>query len=77
YVIDITQNNIWSGYKEPYITKNLNEVLQLPEKQPSLIRIKEIIKDLEVSRRDIQKEIKELKASDARIEEEIKKLKNH
>ncbi|CAG8827663.1 9026_t:CDS:2, partial [Racocetra persica] len=56
-------NHDWSGYKKPYISNNLNEVLLLPEKQPSLIRIADAIKELKLSERDIQKDIKELKAS--------------
>ncbi|CAG8585872.1 4520_t:CDS:2 [Racocetra fulgida] len=50
YVIDITQNNKWSGYKKPYISKNLTEVLLLPEEQPPLTQIKEnIIEELKES----------------------------
>ncbi|CAG8714838.1 13709_t:CDS:2, partial [Cetraspora pellucida] len=49
HVIDIVQNNNWSGYKKPYISKNLKEVLQLPEEQPSLIEIEETVKKLKES----------------------------
>ncbi|CAG8559130.1 5753_t:CDS:2, partial [Dentiscutata heterogama] len=36
----------WTGYKKPYISKALNEVLLLPEEQPSLKNIEGAVKEL-------------------------------
>ncbi|CAG8531777.1 9678_t:CDS:2 [Cetraspora pellucida] len=63
HVIDIVQNNNWSGYKKPYVSKNLNEVLLLPEEEPSLTDIECAIKKTETSLKRIEKTIKELKES--------------
>ncbi|CAG8615972.1 6439_t:CDS:2, partial [Dentiscutata erythropus] len=41
-----TQKDKWTGYKKPYISKNLNEVLLLPEEEPSLKDIEDAIEDL-------------------------------
>ncbi|CAG8450856.1 13218_t:CDS:2 [Dentiscutata heterogama] len=49
----------WTGYKKPYISSNLREVLHLPEEEPTLKQIEGAIKDLS----KIQSEIKELKTS--------------
>ncbi|CAG8576832.1 21450_t:CDS:2 [Cetraspora pellucida] len=49
HVIDIVQNNNWSGYKKPYISKNLKEVLQLPEEEPSNTEIAADIRKLKES----------------------------
>ncbi|RIB00606.1 hypothetical protein C2G38_1146124 [Gigaspora rosea] len=40
-----TQKDKWTGYKKPYISKALNEVLHLPEEPPSLKKIEEAIKE--------------------------------
>ncbi|KAF0541197.1 transient receptor potential cation channel subfamily a member 1-like [Gigaspora margarita] len=44
HVMDI-QKDKWLGYKKPYISNNLNEVLHLPEEQPSLKQIETKIAD--------------------------------
>ncbi|CAG8727040.1 6324_t:CDS:1, partial [Racocetra fulgida] len=75
HLVEIIQHNKWSGYKKPYISKNLNDVLLLPEEQPPLTQIKEDIKEL----KDSIKELKGLSKSKepsslAQIEEMLKKL---
>ncbi|CAG8529156.1 3864_t:CDS:2 [Cetraspora pellucida] len=62
-IIDIIQNKNWSGYKKPYVSKNLNEVLLLPEEEPSLTNIEDAIKRTESSLKRIEKSIKDLKES--------------
>ncbi|KAF0536923.1 transient receptor potential cation channel subfamily a member 1-like [Gigaspora margarita] len=59
----------WTGYKKPYISKALNEILHLPEEPPSLSliysrigrfedNIEKMIQDLSILKQDI-KELKE------------------
>ncbi|CAG8761840.1 18225_t:CDS:1, partial [Gigaspora rosea] len=45
----------WSGYKKPFISKVLNEVLRLPEEPSSLWKIEERIKDQSYTLREIEK----------------------
>ncbi|CAG8434906.1 7160_t:CDS:2 [Scutellospora calospora] len=54
YVIDIQKN--WKGYKKPYFSKNLTDVLLLPKEQPDLAQIDDQMKKQAES-------IKELKDS--------------
>ncbi|KAF0541196.1 transient receptor potential cation channel subfamily a member 1-like [Gigaspora margarita] len=63
-----TQKDKWTGYKKPYISNNLNEVLLLPEEQPSFKQIEGTIKDLPTIRQiekaiedPILKELEDLK----------------
>ncbi|CAG8745268.1 4364_t:CDS:1, partial [Dentiscutata heterogama] len=37
----------WEGYRKPFISNNLIEALQLPEKQPSLRQVKEELNEIE------------------------------
>ncbi|CAG8512630.1 12642_t:CDS:2 [Dentiscutata heterogama] len=41
-----TQKDKWTGYKKPYIPPNLNKILLLPEEEPSLKEIMDIIEEL-------------------------------
>ncbi|CAG8472861.1 8806_t:CDS:2 [Gigaspora rosea] len=63
------QNGKWSGYKRPYISEALIKALSLPEEQPSLKKIEDIIKEL--SLRDIGKVLKDLPV----LKQDIKELK--
>ncbi|CAG8521399.1 25607_t:CDS:2, partial [Racocetra persica] len=60
HIIDI-QNNKWSGYKKPFFSKALNEVLSLPEEEPTLT---EVEKSIEKKIEKTIKELKELKDSE-------------
>ncbi|CAG8544579.1 1976_t:CDS:2 [Cetraspora pellucida] len=64
HVIDTIQNNNPSDYKKPYISKNIKEVLQLPEEEPSLTEIRLNIEDLKNFENRIVRQIKELKKSE-------------
>ncbi|CAG8639621.1 25318_t:CDS:2 [Dentiscutata erythropus] len=57
HIMDI-QKDKWAGYKKPYISKNLNEVLLLPDEEPSLEEVENDIKDLKNKLRDLEKFIK-------------------
>ncbi|CAG8843775.1 8827_t:CDS:1, partial [Racocetra persica] len=75
HIIDI-QHDKWSGYKKPYNSKNLKDVLLLPEEDPSLTQIKEeIICELKDS--IIKGSAKPKEPSLTRINETIQELKNH
>ncbi|CAG8757754.1 9254_t:CDS:1, partial [Racocetra fulgida] len=52
HIIDI-QNNRWSGYEEPFISKALNEILRLPGEPPSFKQIKKDIEDLRIRIEDL------------------------
>ncbi|CAG8652774.1 17908_t:CDS:2, partial [Racocetra persica] len=73
HIIDI-ENNKWAGYKKPYISKNLKEVLLLPEEQPTLAQINEAIKGLKKSIKELKESTKE--PSLRQIKEDIKDLKD-
>ncbi|CAG8576815.1 21449_t:CDS:2 [Cetraspora pellucida] len=80
HIIDI-ENNKWLGYKKPYISNNLKEVILIPEEQPSLTQIEESIRELKNSIKELKESTKELKESTkepslARIENDIKELKD-
>ncbi|CAG8602853.1 22805_t:CDS:1, partial [Gigaspora rosea] len=72
-----TQQNKWTGYKKPYISKNLNEVLLLPEEDLTLKHIEGTIKGLphkELGKgvREIKEGIKDIKDLPVQIEKVIK-----
>ncbi|CAG8775835.1 9881_t:CDS:1, partial [Gigaspora rosea] len=72
HVIDI-QKDKWSGYKKPYISKALNEVLHLPEEPPSIKDIKkEIVKGIQD---EMAKEVREIKNVVKNILDSINNLK--
>ncbi|KAF0511001.1 transient receptor potential cation channel subfamily a member 1-like [Gigaspora margarita] len=48
HVMDI-QKDKWAGYKKPFISKALNEVLLLPDEQPSLKKLEDDLKELKES----------------------------
>ncbi|KAF0524645.1 hypothetical protein F8M41_015097 [Gigaspora margarita] len=67
------QKGKWSGYKEPYVSNAINEILHLPEEQPTPKQVVDNIKDLQrLSSKQIMN-INELKES---IEDIKKKLNN-
>ncbi|CAG8690523.1 12830_t:CDS:1, partial [Dentiscutata heterogama] len=67
------QNGEWSGYREPYMSKALKEILRLPEEQPSPEQIIEekfkelgkIIKNLPTLKdlKDLKESIENLKTN--------------
>ncbi|RIB28348.1 hypothetical protein C2G38_2028597 [Gigaspora rosea] len=67
HIMDILKDN-WSGYKKPYISKTLNEVLHLPEEPPSLKEIVGIVKD---TLKNFEKKIEDLPV----LKQDIKELK--
>ncbi|KAF0541193.1 transient receptor potential cation channel subfamily a member 1-like [Gigaspora margarita] len=78
-----TQKDKWTGYKKPYISKALHEVLHLPEEPPSLKKIEEAIKGqpdikqiqegvIKVIKNEIVDEIK--KVIQKEIQDETKKI---
>ncbi|CAG8744676.1 14632_t:CDS:1, partial [Dentiscutata heterogama] len=73
HIMDIEKDK-WLGYKKPYISKTLNEVLLLPEEQPSLKHVEGTVKDLPTLRQ-IEKVIEELPIL-KQIETDIKDLKD-
>ncbi|CAG8684412.1 17203_t:CDS:1, partial [Gigaspora rosea] len=54
HVMDI-QKDKWLGYRKPFISKNLNDVLHLPKEPPSLEQVAIDIKDLKESMRKLTK----------------------
>ncbi|CAG8790084.1 12477_t:CDS:1, partial [Racocetra fulgida] len=64
HILDI-QNNKWTGYKKPYISKTLKQILYLPKEEPSLIEIENTVEKLKES----------INSERTRIEEAIKELK--
>ncbi|CAG8664253.1 5936_t:CDS:1, partial [Gigaspora rosea] len=76
HIIDIQSEKL-SGYKKIFISKNLMEVLQLPEEEPSLIQIEKKIEKNEEKQeelhilKEIEKTIKDLPV----LKQEIKELK--
>ncbi|CAG8680250.1 4834_t:CDS:2, partial [Scutellospora calospora] len=56
----IIQKN-WKGYKKPYFSDNLKEVLLLPVEQPDLILIEEKIAILKKSQDKIIQDLKSIK----------------
>ncbi|CAG8576127.1 26856_t:CDS:2, partial [Racocetra persica] len=61
----------WSGDRVPYISKNLKDVLLLPEEQPSLAQIEGAIEELRYSIKVLKGSAKSKEPSLARIEEAV------
>ncbi|KAF0502925.1 transient receptor potential cation channel subfamily a member 1-like [Gigaspora margarita] len=75
HIMDILKDK-WSGYEKPYISKNLNDVLLLPEKQSSFNEIEGTIKKRFVDQlhtlKEIEKKIEDLPV----LKQDIKELKD-
>ncbi|CAG8615953.1 6438_t:CDS:2 [Dentiscutata erythropus] len=64
----------WLGYKKPYISKALSEILLLPEEQPSFKHIEGTMKDLPTLKQ-IEKTVEDLSIF-RQIEKDINELKD-
>ncbi|CAG8763771.1 23963_t:CDS:1, partial [Gigaspora rosea] len=77
HVMDILKDK-WAGYKKPFISKNLNEVLLLPDEQPSLKQIESKITDKTEDKFREQRILKEIEKiiKEMPTQKDLKELKD-